>query len=264
MRFQPLQPSFLSMNKLTKKFQTPPWLPDKKFYEYSYHKFFNPDVEYNSWHPWDQWNYPDRDLLRFNHIIGQQIGHFQRKRVLDVGCHLGYLSLFCLHNNASYVTGTNIRNKELLIAKEITTLAGYSNCEFLNSNIYNFDDLTKLCNSHDTVLLSGILYHINNNYQVLKLISDSTAQTLILESDLKNSIDIGNSPIVNWKVEDTTNSIFGFEDGRSSTFVGIPNLKWIEQVLVQLGFKITYNEVFEYNDSNGLKSKRCVLVGQKF
>ena len=58
--------------------------------------------------------------------------------------------------------------------------------------------------------------------------------------------------------------IFGFEDGRSSTFVGVPNLKWIEQALVQLGFKITYNEVFEYNDSNGLKSKRCVLVGQKF
>ena len=120
---------------------------------------------------------------------------------------------------------------------------------------YNFDDLNKLCNSHDTVILSGILYHINNNYQVLKLISDSTAQTPIIESDLKNSIDIGNSPIVNWKVEDTTNSVLGFEDNRSSTFVGIPNLKWIEQVLVQLGFKITYNEVFEYNDLNGLKNR---------
>jgi hypothetical protein len=239
------------------------WLPDKKYYEYAYHKFFNPEVTLDSWVPWDQWEYPERDLLRFNHIIGQQINHIQNKRVLDVACHLGYLSLFCLHNGASYVTGTNVRDKELSIAKEIIELAGYTNYELLNSNIYNIEEFCKLCNLHDTVLLSGILYHINNHYQILKAIADSTAQTLILESLLSDSVDIGNHPIINWKFEEVSEPTQGFEENQRQTFVGIPNHKWIEIALLQVGFKIIYNEIFEFTKPNGVLTKRCVLVGQK-
>jgi 2-polyprenyl-3-methyl-5-hydroxy-6-metoxy-1,4-benzoquinol methylase len=243
--------------------QKPVWLPDKKYYEYSYHKFFNPEVEYDFWTPWDQWNYPTRDLLRFDHIIGQQLEHIQDKRVLDIACHLGYLSLFCLHNGASYVTGTNIRDRELSIAREVVGLAGYKNVEFKNSNIYNIEEFDKLCNSHDTVLLSGILYHINNHYQILKTIADSSAQTIIIESMLNDSINIGDNPIINWKFEDVAVSTLGFEDNQQKTFVGVPNHKWIEKALLQLGFNIIYNEIFEFTVANGTLSRRCVIVGQK-
>jgi 2-polyprenyl-3-methyl-5-hydroxy-6-metoxy-1,4-benzoquinol methylase len=243
--------------------QNPSWLPNKKYYEYAYHKFFNPEISYIDWTPWDEWTYPDRDLLRFDHIIGKQIAHIQNKRVLDVACHLGYLSLFCLHNRAAYVTGTNIRDRELSIATEVAQLAGYNNYEFVNSNIYNLDEFYKLCNTHDTVLLSGILYHINNHYQLLKTIADSSAQTLILESSIENAIDIAEYPIVNWKLENTDISTSGFEDNQSTTFVGIPNHKWIEQTLKQLAFKITYNEIIEYSNPMGRRVKRCILIGQK-
>ena len=239
------------------------WLPDKKYYEYAYHKFFNPEVNYANWTPWDEWNYPERDLLRFDHIIRQQVAHIQNKTVLDVACHLGYLSLFCLHNGAKQVTGTNVRDKELSIAKEISQLAGYTNCEFLNSNIYNLEKFYKLCNAHETVLLSGILYHVNNHYQLLKTIADSSAQTLILESSIQHAIDLAEYPIINWRMENTDISTSGFEDDQSITFVGIPNHKWIEQALRQLGFKLTYNEIIEYNDPSGRRTKRCILVGQK-
>ena len=241
----------------------PSWLPDKKFYEYSYHKIFNPEVEYNSWTPWDQWNYPEKDLLRFDHIIQQQLVHIQHKRVLDVACHLGYLSLFCLHNGASYVTGTNIRDTELSIANEVIDLAGYTNYKLLNSNIYNNNEFSKLCNLHDTVLLSGILYHVNNHYQILKTVADSSAQTLIIESMLDNSIDIGTNPIINWKFEDVSNPTQGFERNQKTTFVGVPNHKWIEEALLQVGFKIIYNKLFEFTTSSGMLSRRCVVVGQK-
>jgi 2-polyprenyl-3-methyl-5-hydroxy-6-metoxy-1,4-benzoquinol methylase len=246
----------------TKK-QQQPWLPDKKYYEYSYHKFFNPEVEFDSWQPWDQWQYPDRDLTRFDHIIGQQLDHIRGKRVLDVACHLGYLTLFCLHNQASYVTGTNIRETELAIAREINSLAGYTNFEFLNSNIYNIDEFKNLCNLHDTVIVSGLLYHINNHYQILKTIADSTAQTLILESTLDNSIDLGGNSIINWVHENTDDPTNGFEDDQSITFVGVPNHKWIEKALVQVGFKIIYNKIYEYTRTSGTLSRRCVVVGQK-
>ena len=243
--------------------QNTTWLPDKKYYEYAYHKFFNPEVNYANWTPWDEWNYPERDLLRFDHIIRQQVAHIQNKTVLDVACHLGYLSLFCLHNGAKQVTGTNVRDKELSIAKEISQLAGYTNCEFLNSNIYNLEEFYKLCNAHETVLLSGILYHVNNHYQLLKTIADSSAQTLILESSIQHAIDLAEYPIINWRMENTDISTSGFEDDQSITFVGIPNHKWIEQALRQLDFKLTYNEIIEYNDPSGRRTKRCILVGQK-
>lgn len=241
----------------------PSWLPDKKYYEYSYHKFSNPEIAYDSWTPWAQWNYPERDLLRFDHIIKQQIDHIQDKRVLDVACHLGYLSLFCLHNKASYVTGTNVRNIELNIANEITELAGYTNFKFLNSNIYNVEEFSNLCNQHDTILLSGILYHVNNHCQIFKTIADSSAQTLILESMLTDSIDIGSAPIINWKFEDVSNSTSGFEENQQKTFVGIPNHKWIEVAMVQFGFDIIYNKIFEFTKPNGKLTRRCVVVGTK-
>ena len=58
-------------------------LPDKKYYEFAYHKFFNPEVEYTSWEPWDAWDYPERDILRFGCIIKDQIPFIQNKKVLD-------------------------------------------------------------------------------------------------------------------------------------------------------------------------------------
>ena len=41
------------------------------------------------------------------------------------------------------------------------------------------------------------------------------------------------------------------------------NHKWIEQALKQLGFKLTYNEIIEFNTPMGRRTKRCILVGQK-
>lgn len=241
----------------------PTWLPDKRYYEYAYHKFFNPKVTYNTWNSWDEWHYPEKDLIRFKHIIGDQLDHIQNKRVLDVACHLGYLSLFCLHNNASYVTGTNVRDRELEIADEVGKIAGYNNLEFINSNIYHTEEFLKLCNSHDTILLSGIIYHINNHYQVLKTIADSSAQTVIIETDLHKAINLGSNPIINWIVEETGLWSEGFEENQTTTFVGVPNRQWIEQSLLQLNFTILYNKKFEFIDNNRISRDRCVIVGQK-
>jgi len=242
---------------------TPEWLPDKKYYEYSYHKFFNPTVEWKDWNPWDEWTYPDRDLVRFEHMIGKQLQYIKNKRVLDIACHLGYTSLFCLHNGASYVTGTNIRDFELSIAREITGLAGYSNCDFVFSDIYNQSEFANQCNDHDTVLLSGILYHLNNHYEVLQTVAKSRAQTLILEVDLSNAIDLGMNAIINWSSEPTAESTNGYEKNKSSTFIGVPNQRWIEWALQSLDFKITYNQIMEFSKTDGIWARRCVIVAQK-
>jgi len=239
------------------------WLPNKKYYEYAYHKFFNPEVTYDKWQPWDQWTYPDADVLRFDHIINQQLSHITNRRVLDIACNLGYISLFCLHNNAEFVTGTNVRNRELSIADEICTLAGYSNYKFINSCIYNLNELLDLCNTHDTVVLSGIIYHINHHYQLLKTIADSSASCIIIETQFDNAIDIGTTPIISWSRENTQISSNGFEPGKDTTFIGTPNRRWVEQALIDLNFKISYNKTIEYSKVEGRFTQRGILTAIK-
>ena len=239
------------------------WLPDKKYYEYAYHKFFNPDTEYLNWQPWDQWTYPDRDLLRFKHIIHDQLPYIQDKKVLDVACHLGYLSLFCLHNNVSYVTGTNVRDRELFIASEICTLAGYDNFKFLNSDLYNLEEFKTLCNSHDTVILSGIMYHINNHYELLQTIADSSAQHIIIESQLDHDDPDPLKPYMRWRHENTQSSVNGKFRDKDNCFVGIPNRKWFEEALVDLNFKIVYNEVIEYAKPDNTFTTRCIITAER-
>lgn len=239
------------------------WLPDKKYYEYAYHKFFNPEVQHKDWQPWDQWTYPDRDILRFTHVIHNQLPYIQGNRILDVACHIGYLTLFCLHNNASFVTGTNVRSVELGIANEICSLANYKNFKFLNSDLYNTTELLDLCNNHDTVLLSGIMYHVNNHYSLLKTISDSTAKNVIIEAQLDYNDADPTIPYIRWGHEDSNISTNGLFQDKPKSFIGIPNQKWFEEALVDLNFNIAYNKIIEYNKPNGFLTKRCIITGTK-
>jgi hypothetical protein len=113
------------------------------------------------------------------------------------------------------------------------------------------------------VLLSGILYHLNNHYEVLQTVAKSRAQTLILEVDLSDAIDLGMNAIMHWISEPTSDSIKGYEKNKSRTFVGVPNQRWIEWALQSLDFKITYNHIIEFSMPDGIWARRCLVVAQK-
>lgn len=239
------------------------WLPDKRFYEYAYHKHFTPGVEYNTWQPWDEWDYPERDITRFEQIIKNQTEHIQNKSVLDIACHLGYISLFCLHNGATSVTGTNVRERELDISREICNLAGYNNFNFIYSDIYNIDEFKSLCNQHDTVIISGFMYHVNNHYSILQALADSSAKCVIIESQLDDVDTHPDIPYVRWRHEPATESFNGLYRNAPSTFVGVPNHKWFEQALLDLNFKIVYNNNIEYAETTGTITRRCIITATK-
>lgn len=243
---------------------TPTWLPDKKYYEYVHHKFFNSDldVRWETWKPWDGWDYPDNDIIWLSHVIGDQLPHLKNQRVLDVGCSRGYISLFCLHNSASYVTGIDVRDDLLDLAREVNRLAGYSNCDFKNINVNQHSQILDLCNKHDTVMLAGILPVITDHYGLLRLVAESTAQTVIIDS--KTSNIFGNTyPLVEWRTLPTNDEMGPYQHTRSESFVGTPNQKWIERALIDLEFKIVYNRVFDYHNKDGTMNSHCVLVGTK-
>ena len=198
------------------------WLPDKKYYEYAYHKFFNPTAEFSSWIPDNNWRYPDRDIIRFHHTIFDQLEYIKDHRVLDVATHLGYLTLFCLHNQATHVTATDVRLRELAIAKEICSLAGFKNFQMLNSDVYDLIEFRELCNKHDTILLSGIMYHLNHHYTFLHTIADSYIKNIAIETKFFED-QYNDQPCIQWMNELSVHSTNGFFLCNDELFVGWPN-----------------------------------------
>lgn len=239
------------------------WLPDKKFYEYAYHKFFSENpINYESWKPWDEWTYPARDILRFSHIIQKQLQYITNKKVLDVACHLGYISLFCLHNGCSFVTGTNVREKELAIGREIIDIAGYKNYRLIFSDLNNLDEFSKLCSEHETVIFSGIIYHIQNHYEILKKVYESSARTMIIEG-LQPSNFVDNLPVIYWKKENTLESTNAFDANKKSCFIGIPTQEWVINAAIDIGWNIVYNETIEYLKPDNIPVNRYIITINK-
>jgi len=234
------------------------WLPDKKWYEFAYHKFFNPEVKYEDWMPWDEWDYPERDILRFSKIIKDQSDHIKNSKVLDLACHLGYISLFCLHNNAKWVTGTNVRDFELSIAKDICTKSGYENFEFINSDLNDLTQLRELANTHDTIMLPGVLYHLNNHYQVLETLCNSKAKKIIIESRVLPELEI-DTPMVEWGFEENE-STSGFYNNISKVCIGTPNTNWILQILNFFDREVIYNQKISYKKPNGNIDHRVIIT----
>ena len=117
-------------------------LPDKKYYEFAYHMFFNKqfdnlEKQWQSWEPWEIWDYPIQDLNRFDNIIIKNIDKISGKNILDIGCNLGYLSLFCLHAGCNDIQGIDVRKNKLNIANFICTKAGFLKSEYISPNVSN-------------------------------------------------------------------------------------------------------------------------------
>lgn len=232
------------------------FLPDKKYYEYAYHKLFNGDVTYENWRPWDEWDYPSSDVERFGYIIGDNLAIINGHRVLDVACHIGYLSLFSLHNQATFVTGTNVRDRELSISKEICRLAGYENFDFVHCDLYDRQAMRALYESHETAIVSGILYHINNHYEFLADIAKSSIKNVIIESEVIDTPD----SVVKWKFQNSDDPTHGYYEGESQVYVGVPSRKFLVDVLTHNGLSIHKLVEYEMLSSTNRLHRRVVIT----
>jgi 2-polyprenyl-3-methyl-5-hydroxy-6-metoxy-1,4-benzoquinol methylase len=219
-------------------------LPDKKFYEYAYHKFFNPTVKFITWESWDIWNYPVQDALRFEHIFLNNTQHFQNKSVVDIGCHLGYMSMIAAHLGSTNVTGTNVRLRELEISTEVCQCAGIKNVRFDQSDVNNLAELTNLCNSHQTVLFSGLIYHLSNPFAVLETIAMSSAECIIIDNIELESTKNLSEPLLVYSAEDVGSSVNGYKDNATEIIVGVPNQQWIDFVLSCMGWTKKYDKSY--------------------
>lgn len=240
-------------------------LPDKKFYEFAYHvllqknKFTNLEKEWQGWSPWHVWNYPIFDLNRFNIVICQNARHIENKKILDIGCNIGYLSLFCLGIGCSNVLGIDIREEKLKIADFICKKANFYNHTFKKVDINQEDALSPVLKDVDTILFSGVIYHVSNHYEILRKLSHSDAKTMIIENSESHQFRNEHTPNIFWHRENTQDTMNGHSNVHDYILVGYPNQTWIYMAMKELGWTLQKTEYFVM-DLDQKRHHRCCSV----
>jgi 2-polyprenyl-3-methyl-5-hydroxy-6-metoxy-1,4-benzoquinol methylase len=239
-------------------------LPDKRFYEFAYHmlfqnKFTDLEKEWQKWKPWNIWDYPIFDLNRFNIIACQNDRYIRDKKILDIGCNIGYLSLFCLCLGCENVLGIDAREEKLNIADFICNKAKFSNHTFRKVDINHKDSVTPILNGIETIVFSGVLYHVSNHYEILRRLSDSTAETMIIENEESHEFRYESNPHIFWHQENTKSTMNGYSNYHDRILVGAPNQTWINTAMQELGWRLLKTEYFVM-DIQQKKHHRCCSV----
>lgn len=96
---------------------------------------------------------------------------------LDVGCGSGRYSTELARRGAKLVTGLDISQKMLMLARRISAEAGVGGvCRFVKSDLLNFSDDTK----YDVAILIGLLDYIRDPSPVLKKARQMSSEKVII------------------------------------------------------------------------------------
>ena len=237
-------------------------LPDKKFYEFLYHSWFNNQLEnvaenYKTWQPWQEWHYPIDDLIRFTKVILDNKSFIESQNIFDIGSHLGYITLFCLHLGCKHITGLEPRENKHELSSFVCKTAGYQNFKFVKGSTYQ-DNFMTCADKVDTVILSALIYHVADHFRLLKKITDSSAKCLIIENKEKKHIAFDIEPKVAWKIEDIDQGkdTGGWHPNKNQFLVGTPNQPFLNGIMFELGWRLAKNEYFYVNTH--LENKRLM------
>ena len=138
-------------------------------------------------------NYKDDDnkqtiLEKGNrNILAQQFKKFIgfKKKVLEVGCGTGQLSIFFSLGTNNEVVGLDPTIQSLELAKNFTKKNEITNIEFVNADI--FDDVLEE-DYFDFVWCNGVLHHTKDPYKAFEIISKSLKDNGYILLGLYNKI----------------------------------------------------------------------------
>lgn len=214
-------------------------LPPAAHYEYFSHLFHSGNnIPFNEFQPLLNCDYPELDRRRFERLFLTDPSYYQNQRVLDLGCHTGYFSYITKYLNAQTVTGVNVRNYPLDIARYAYDQLGQDNYNFVQGDIENLTFLKLICENKDTLIMTFALEHMRNPYAIMETISNSGINNLIFESSVFS--DEG-EPALKYYKQTTESSVTVFDGNRTEAIGACPNLAWIEMILYYFGWKIEYH-----------------------
>ncbi len=174
-------------------------------------------------------SHPLRKISRSRHLI--DFASLRGKKMLDIGCNVGYNSMHCERQFGMNVTGIDFANKNIERANFFKKVSN-SNCEFLIGNAEEFSRP----NNYDLVVHFGTLYHLPNPIKSIQLCFDNlrSGGNLILETQIFEKPDVDpnlcyymhgfNNDVTNfWAVSPTVLT-------RVMTFIGFIEAKEIQRV----------------------------------
>ena len=225
-------------------------LPIKDYYEFMYHSWYTNKLEnvaehFAKWKPWDEWDYPIDDLIRFKKVLLDNEVHIKGKNVLDIGSHLGYLTLFSLNLNCKNIVVLEPLNQKLELSNFVCKKAGFKNFTFIKGSTHE-ENFMQYAPNVDTVILSALIYLVPDHFRLLEKITKSSAKCLIIENREKKDIAFDVRPQVFWEIENTANGkgMGGWRNNEKEFLVGTPNQSFLNSVMFELGWTIKRTEYF--------------------
>lgn len=222
-------------------------LPSSEFFQYFSH-LTNTDqkIKRNDWTPMANWDYHEFERQRYEFMFLTDPKYVQGCRIADLGCHNGYMSYIAQTLGATWTHGVNARTQPLDIAEFIFSELGVKNYSFECSDLEDLGNLKNVCDSADTVILTGVLEHLRNPYAILHTVTKSAARQLIFESGITG--DLG-TPTLEYRQENTA-SVFATHDGdRPMAVCARPNLPWITMILWHLGWHVEHLKLLDRFDA---------------
>lgn len=193
--------------------------------------------------------HPIREIFRFKKIILDNKEFIENKTILELGCHVGFLSQCCLSIGAKKIIGTNVRKKQIKIAKTLAKRYKLGESDYMISDIHEYKEVFKLCELSDVVLLAGILHHVDDHNEILNQITCSKAKTIIIEFGEHDETTQQTEPKIIDEEEEIQQSMLGWHKNVSKRYmVGVPNYAWVEKIMNDLGWKNINKNKFKIKD----------------
>jgi hypothetical protein len=103
-------------------------------------------------------------------------------RCLDMACNEGWFSVQLAVRGASAVLGVDVRDEHIAVANAIQEAAGLRNLTFRNINLFDLSvaDLGKF----DVTLCLGLLYHLDNPVDALRIARSLTGEVCVIETQV--------------------------------------------------------------------------------
>jgi len=207
-------------------------------------------------------------LKKLREVISTFIPNSRNLSAIDFASHQGFFSIE-LADKFKSVLGIEMRSESLEQSKQIRKIYNLNNLNFLQA------DLTKLDSNEvekaDLVLCYGLLYHLENPIQVLRLASELTTKPILIETQIFPYDISGNLEDGHYQWQRPITGVFALcpdyghrREGGSTEYAVIPSLNTLIGLLKDFGFNLVETIKFDNADYEQFtRGSRVIIYAQR-
>lgn len=217
---------------------------DTRFYEYVNKKLADHTVQWTE-QMFTGYHVPYGYAIRMQTQLIDNIELIKNKRIIDLGTHRGQFLYPCIELGCQSITGVQpMPDYNQAINEALAGLNYRDRASAIYGDAYDLPALSTILENQDTLLMLGLIYHLNNHYQLLETVTRTNLTGLVIDisvtdNDLAHYTD--SSPAIKWLTEQQNIDEGGWEFAgieKNWTWVGLPNAAWLIQTLQYLGWQI--------------------------